>query len=237
MNLEQNPFKIDRGVAVDAATILRNQWNPNRTTQQQQKAIGESLQVYGQVQELLVRVHSTQPGMYELIDGEHRLDELKGVVYVNVIHGLSDAQAKKLTIVLDGTKGDFDQLELASLLANISLDLGADTGLGLPYSSAELEELIKLSTVDWDKSNTPEGGDIGIGKSDAIPDDTQWISIKEIRLPKEAMAIVQKAYDAIEEERSGLPPNKGVAWGMVLESMAADYLGGAHQPEVEHPLP
>lgn len=229
MATAQGKFKIERGVAVDASKVIPNSWNPNMTNDQQQRAIGESLGFYGQVSELLVREHPTEAGCYELLDGEHRLQELSGTVYVNVIHGLSDAEAKKLTIVMDGTKGEFDKIELAKLLADIKDDLGEETGVALPYTDSELQEIIKLAAVDWDQFDTSGNTEDGEEQAPAASDgSTQWQTLKEIKLPVEAFERVQDTYNMIEKERGGLPKDASLAWGVVLETLAAEYLAGVH---------
>ena len=228
MPLAQGKFKIERGVPVDASKVIPNPWNPNMTNEQQQRAIGESLGFYGQVQELLVREHPEKPGYYELLDGEHRLQELEQTVYVNVIHGLSDAEAKKLTIVMDGTKGEFDKVDLAKLLSDIQADMGDETGLALPYSPEELDEIIKLAAVNWDEFGGDANADEKVPDADGQKD--QWQTLKEIKLPVSAMERVQDAYNLIEQSRGGLPKEPGLAWGVVLESLAADFLAGAGVP-------
>lgn len=215
-------FKIDRGVRISISDIEPNPWNPNKTTDRQQRAIAESLNEYGQVLELLARPHPEKPGKFQIIDGEHRLNELTrvGSVFANVIHDLPDAEAKKLTIVMNETRGEADKIELATLLAEISDELGEQTGIGLPYDSSELEELIKLASVDWDNfamNNQSEGSD------DDPDNETQWEAIK-VKIPADAMERVKDAYNLVEQQRGGLHRDKAIAWGQVIESLAADYL-------------
>jgi hypothetical protein len=149
-------YQVERGVKVERGKLHPNQWNPNKTTQRQQEAIAESLSTFGQLIEIVVRPHPTIKEEYEVIDGEHRLQELSETVYVNVIHGLSDAEAKKLTIIFNETRGEADKIELAGLLADIATEFESlDTlQVGLPYDLPELEELIKLSEFDWSNFNT-----------------------------------------------------------------------------------
>lgn len=214
-------IQIDRGVKLCRDQIVANPWNPNKTSDRQQQAISESLGLYGQVIEILVRPHPEQPAMFEVIDGEHRLNELpEDEIYANVVYGLPDADAKKLTIILNETRGEADKIELAQLLAVISEDIGDETIVGLPYTDTELEELIKLAEVDWDKFDSGEDGEFGAGGS-AGNNDWQTISIK---VPSEAMERIRDAYNLIEQERNGLHSNQEIAWGQVLESLAADYL-------------
>lgn len=218
--MTNSKYEIERGVAIKRDQLLPNEWNPNKTTDRQQAAIGESLQTYGQVLELLVRPHPTEPDKFQIVDGEHRYNALSETVYVNVIHDLSEADAKKLTIVLNETRGKADKVELAQLLADIQVDLGDDLMLGLPYDNGELEELIKLADVNWDNfqsdfDSTPGNEQSHIG--------SDWVTIT-VKIPSEAMQVIQDAYNLIEQERGGLHKDEALAWGTVLESLAADYL-------------
>lgn len=220
-------YKIERGVAVNAVDIEPNPWNPNKTTERQQNAISESLDKYGQIIELLVRPHPTKEGKYQVIDGEHRLISLgdkNREVYVNVIHDLPNAEAKKLTIILNETRGDADKIELASLLADISKDLGDETIIGLPYNPNELDELIKLADIDWDNFSSESDGD-EYDENDPTNESSEWVTIM-VKIPAEAMERVQDAYNLINDERKGLNKDKAIAWGQVIESLSADYLSG-----------
>lgn len=149
-------YQIERGVKVAKSQLLPNPWNPNKTSKRQQEAIAESLNLYGQVLEILVRPSKQQPGKYEILDGEHRYQELNDSIFVNVIHDLSDGDAKKLTIVLNETRGQADKLELSQLLAEIEEELGDDAIAALPYDLDEYEELLKLAQDDWSVDSTTE---------------------------------------------------------------------------------
>lgn len=175
----KSAYKIERGVAIPKSKLHSNPWNPNHMKDRQQEAVKESIKLYGQVMELLVRPHPTITGDYQIIDGEHRFNVLPGTVYCNVIHGLPDAEAKKLTIVMNETRGSADKIELAQLLKDISIDIDEDQiGWGLPYEPDELDELIALADVDWDKfsddydpddpTSPPSGGEGGKGEVDCV---------------------------------------------------------------------
>lgn len=221
--MTKEKYRIDRGVQISIQDIEPNPWNPNKTTDRQQEAIAESLGNYGQIVELLVRSHPDNEGKYQVIDGEHRLGELAkagGQVYANIIYDIPDAEAKKLTIILNETRGSADRTELSNLLAGINNELGSDlTLIGLPYSETELDELIKLSEAGWDDFTESENDNNNSNSG-------KWETIM-IKVPSEAMERIRDAYNLIEEERNGLNNNEAIAWGQVLESLAADYLAGA----------
>ncbi len=221
--------QIDRSVLISKSLLDPNPWNPNKTKPRQQQAIAESLQTYSQILDIIVRPNPENGDRYQIIDGEHRYDELTDEVYVTVLHGLSDADAKKLTIVLNETRGEADKIELAQLLANLSEELEGDELLNaLPYEQSELDELVKLAQVDWDNFNNTEEEEPNFkGESDPTQDD--FVKIVLV-LPKDAFPIAEQAKELISQERE-LNKNKEIAWGQVFESLAADYISGANYAE------
>lgn len=215
-------YKIERGVLIPKEKLHTNPWNPNHMKPRQQEAVSESIKQYGQVMELLVRPHPDITGEYQIIDGEHRYNILPDNVFCNVIHGLPDAEAKKLTIVMNETRGSADKIELAQLLSEIKDDLGDELGLALPYEENELEELIKLSEVDWDQFD--EDIDDPFEEDTEGDGDTGWNTIT-IKISDEAMDVVKQAKDLVEEAMDGKSKDAPIQWGLVLEYLAADYLG------------
>lgn len=208
--------KIERGVKIPIEKIHPNPWNPNVTSERQQKAIAESLQEYSQVLEVVVRPHPEIEGEYQIIDGEHRFQESDSYIYANVLHGIADADAKKLTIVLNETRGEADKIKLSGLLEEIKLDLGEDLIIALPYEQGELDELLQLADIDWDDYNDDPPPD------DEEKEDDEWVSIS-CRLPKDAYDVLLQAKDLVSEE-STLHKDKAIAWGQVIERLSADYL-------------
>lgn len=212
-------YKIDRGIAIPKTKLHPNPWNPNHMKPRQQTAVEESIKSYGQVLELLVRPHPELEGEYQIIDGEHRFNVLPDTVYCNVIHGLADAQAKKLTIVMNETRGAADKIELAQLLAELNTQID-DLSTALPWDDAELDELIKLADVDWE-SFTDAFEEEGPQPAEEDPTD-DFVRIS-VAVSREAMDIVNQAKDLIEEQES-LHKDTALAWGQVLERLAADYI-------------
>jgi len=212
-------YKIERGVAIPKSKLHPNPWNPNHMKPRQQAAVEESIKAYGQILELLVRPHPDIKDEYQIIDGEHRFNVLPDTVYCNVIHGLPDAEAKKLTIVMNETRGAADKIELAKLLAELSTEID-DLSTALPWDDVELDELIKLADVDWDSFTDAFEEDEPQANEEDPTDDFVRLSVA---VPREAMDIVNQAKDLIEEQ-GALHKDAALAWGQVLERLAADYL-------------
>lgn len=145
-----------------------NPWNPNQQNPGVAKALTESLDAYGHIAPVSVRVHPELPKEWEIIDGEHRWREAvrRGDKTVPcVVLDLDDAQARKLTVILNEVSGDADVALLGKLLMELQ-DMVPEGELGdaLPYSNTELEHLLALGAEDWDDFNrrlTP-GDDDGL---------------------------------------------------------------------------
>ncbi len=214
--------QIERSLLISKSLLDPNPWNPNKTKPRQQKAIAESLKTYSQIIDIIVRPNGDR---YQIIDGEHRYDELTDDVYVTVLHGLSDADAKKLTIIMNETRGEADKIELAQLLADLSNELSGEELLNaLPYEQNELDELVKLAEVDWNNFNSADDNNTDFNNS-GDPTESEFVKLY-IVIPKDTFSVVQQAKDLISQERE-LNKKEDIAWGQVLEDLAADYLSGA----------
>ena len=152
--------KIDRSVLLKARQLHPNPWNPyaNKPDRLQQ-AIGESIGEFSQIQDIVCRPHPEIEGEYQILDGEgrHRTFKPDEDVYAIVLHGLTDDQAKKVTIVMDETRATADKVQLSALLAELSENQDIeDLMIGLPYQESELSDLINLSAMGWDDDGGAE---------------------------------------------------------------------------------
>lgn len=124
--------------------IYPNPWNPNKTSSKVDSAIRESIHSLGFIIPIVVRPHPQYHGMYQLIDGEHRLEAAMDMEIDSipaVVVDLSDIDAKKFTIIANETRGKAEPLALAELLGEI-LNESDDPFLGLPYNERDVEEMI-----------------------------------------------------------------------------------------------
>ena len=130
MNLEVSLLAIDK--------VEPNPWNPNVQNEQQFKAEIESISNNGFLAPILVRAVDDQ---YQIIDGEHRLKALKEIIEQKIegkrnvpdlvklgqipaiVIDVDDANAKKLTIIMNETRGRADFAKLGALLTEIKVDL------------------------------------------------------------------------------------------------------------------
>ncbi len=131
-----------------------NPWNPNQQSAAVAQAERESIKLYGFVDPVTVRVHPEEAGRWQIIDGEHRCREALGLGYVEVpcvVLDLDDVAARKLTVILNETKGEADVVLLGTLLAELQRMDAESYSVGMPYGDRELEHLLQMAAVDWDQ--------------------------------------------------------------------------------------
>lgn len=148
MSTPAQPYRVERALLVSVDKIEPNPWNPNQMSPLVRKAQSESLYEFGYIDNCLVRPHPGKEGFYQILDGEHRYRDCveKGYqeLHVDVLHGISDAQAKRLTILMNETKGNPDQKKLAQLIAEIQLDVPdlEDLRKGLAFETSQLNAMV-----------------------------------------------------------------------------------------------
>lgn len=162
MNIEVTRIQMDN--------VKPNPWNPNVQTERQYEAEIESIVTNGFLSPILVRQLENE---YQVIDGEHRLRALKQIKD-NKIEGkknvpdlvrsgeipaividVDEANAKKLTIIMNETRGRADFAKLGALLTDIKVELPDDILLGLPYTENQLNELMEIASFNWDALEVP----------------------------------------------------------------------------------
>jgi len=147
----------------------------------------ESILYFGFVEPITCRIDPGSENSWEIINGEHRYIALKELfeagetiyldppndngsdrrklkkdhIPIRSIGSISDAEAKKLCIVLNETKGRPNQDDLADLIAGLKsedIDL-----LVLPYTEEELDSYLRLASgnleIDDDEDDS-DGDDL-----------------------------------------------------------------------------
>jgi len=202
------------------AKLHPNPWNPNRMDERTLQAERESIATFGFVDPVTVRPHPDKKGHFQIIDGEHRwkvLGEAKPKPAVPcVVLDLSDTTARKLTIVLNETRGQADTALLSSLLGELKDDLGEDLGVGLRWSDGELNSILAVADDDWDGYN-PGGLD------EKPPADGDFTTL-QVRVPDDFLPLWEQAHEAITDEAE-VDPDKRVANGQVVMRAVRTFLG------------
>jgi len=141
-------------VDLPTSKLHPNPWNPNQQQPAVARALKESIDAYGHIAPIVVRDHPELKGEWQIIDGEHRWREAverEQPTVPCVVLALGDAEARKLTIILNEVTGDADVALLGALLVDLESLLPDDElALALPYSRSELDHLLALGRENWD---------------------------------------------------------------------------------------
>lgn len=147
-----------------------NPWNPNVMEPHVLQAARESIQKFGMIDPLIVRKKGRT--RFEIIDGEHRWKACGDLEYDPVpcvVVKAGDAEARKMTVILNDIKGRHDTDLLGALLRELHIEMDADEfAIAMPYTDAELSALLDsvappiLPTAD-DAPSVPEVADSKIG--------------------------------------------------------------------------
>lgn len=204
---------------VPVKRIDPNPWNPNQMTDDMRRAARESIEQFGFVEPITVRRHPDKRGRFQIINGEHRWEEARGLGLTDipaiVLDHVTDAEAKKLTVLLNEIKGKPDTPKLAKLIAEIRRE--PDFEKGLPYKPEQIDHLLHLAAVDFEKMRPPERP-----KPPGAGDKWFFIAVRapeEFRQVWENVLTVARANDVRHRDQS-------IEAGMVLEMLAADFLAG-----------
>ena len=216
MKLEVQLLPIDK--------VHPNSWNPNKQSARQFEAEVESILTHGFVAPILVRPSSKG---FEILDGEHRrkamqviIDQkLSGVANIPdlvaarhipaIVINVEDAQAKKLTVIMNETRGQAELNELSKLLGSISDELGEELITGLPYTEQQLHDLLALTDFDLDALESVE-----LPEPDEEPD-PELFGAKVVAVLTPNTELLWK--EALIQNAAFLPKDEQQAAGKLIE--------------------
>ena len=132
------------------STVKPNGWNPNVMTDEMKASLVHGLQEDGWLaSQALLIWGSDQDGseMNLIIDGEHRYRAALEIGMENgpmvVLDGLTEGEAKALTIKMNQKRGDWNTDSLAALLKDIAASSEDGlTGVSLGFGEEELMKLL-----------------------------------------------------------------------------------------------
>jgi ParB-like chromosome segregation protein Spo0J len=200
-----------RSAVIEFSLVTPNPWNPNRMDAETYHKELASLRKFGYVNPIIVR--PAEGEAFQVIDGEHRLKGMQELGHrmamMTIVDGLTDADAKQLTIVLNETRGKPDPKKLGDLLADLLTDVPKPDLLDLlPLSPTQFDKLTGVEDFDW-------------GALSTLPEEekSSWVE-RTYRMPKDAASVLD---DAIAAARDG---DEGIADWQGIERIAADFLAG-----------
>ena len=140
--------------------LVKADWNYKEENNFMSDKLKENLKRNGQIENIQVRL--LQTGFYEVINGNHRLDEMVDLGRKTVIaydHGvITKQEAIRKTIESNETKFIANPRILAELMNEIATEFGdADIAFTMPYTEDEIRNLKSMLDLD-------NGGGGGNGK-------------------------------------------------------------------------
>jgi ParB-like chromosome segregation protein Spo0J len=203
------PWRVE---LIPVTELEPNPWNPNAMDAATLTAERESIQTYGFIDPLTVREHAER---FQIIDGEHRwrvATELDYEALPCVVLEADDATAKKLTVILNETRGQADPVLLAELLGDLRSRLNEDDAAlraGMPYNDDELRALLRVNEDDWDGYRE--------GKHQTREQPRDWFSVR-LDLPAELEPVFAACTDHLRE-RADLDPEPRIRDGQVVVAL------------------
>jgi hypothetical protein len=179
------------------------------------KAI-ESIKEYGFVDPLTVYApEGYLLGHYVIIDGEHRydigIDEFTMTEFpCVVVEGISDQEAKKLTVVLNELHGQADPIKLGDLLTDLVTDNGIeDLLVALPFTKDVVASFLDLPDLpDMPQENKEHH--------------SAWVE-RLYRFPPDVVQVIDGAISKAQAE-SEINDSETIESWQALERICADFL-------------
>lgn len=186
-----NPL-VNLGKMIEIATekLRKAPWNYKDDDPFRAAKLAENMRKNGQVLNLVVR--EMPDSLYEVLDGNHRLDAVlllgwKSCLCYNA-GPLTEPQAKRLAIEVNETRFPTNIPRLSTIVQELSGIFGKEDLLStFPLPENEVDALVSLGQFDWEKEDT--AGRQGATMSDLV-------KIEVMMLPEQA-EIVNSALSRI----------------------------------------
>lgn len=194
--------------------LRENEWNPNKMTDFMFRKALESISEFGFLAPVLVK---RADNGYVIIDGAHRYRAAKQLklasVPIIIVDGLSDAQYRKLTVVLNELHGQPDPGKLSELLKGLVEETSmAEVLNALPFAEDTLKGFVGFEGIELPSAPPPAPKE----RSE------RWVE-RTFRMPASASAVVS---DAIETVKRQDPSASTEDW-QALELICAEFLAGS----------
>ncbi|MFK8774512.1 ParB/RepB/Spo0J family partition protein [Aeromonas caviae] len=222
----------------DPRLLVKNKWNPNKMSPEDEAKLRNSLQKHGHVRPILVR--TLEDGTMEIVGGEHRVEVSidLGMTEVPVINlgKISDEDAKRALMIDNSRYGHDDAGLLSELL----------TGLG---TADELAEWMNMGVDELGAllgaSETPDEVDLlgALDDLESIDDEPLPPATRELKthhpmkfkVPVEDHEFIKETIEqvikeqGIEDSDSSIRAGEALLW---LCRQHADVAPAAREPEL-----
>ncbi|MDD9227933.1 ParB N-terminal domain-containing protein [Aeromonas dhakensis] len=210
----------------DPRHLVKNKWNPNKMSPEEEAKLRNSLQKHGHVRPILVR--TLEDGTLEIVGGEHRVEVSidLGMTEVPVINlgQISDEDAKRALMIDNSRYGHDDAGLLSELL----------TGLG---SADELAEWMNMGVDELGAllgaSESPEEADLlgALDDLDAMDEEPLAAPVREIqthqamkyKVPVEDSEFVKDTIERIIKEQGITDSDSAIRAGEALLWLCRNY--------------
>jgi ParB-like chromosome segregation protein Spo0J len=195
---------VGKVVTKPLSSVQPNPWNPNKMSPRIFASLKQGLETDGWLasQALLIWGKDDQGVEKNLIiDGEHRwtLATQLGLKQGPMVfmEGLTESQAKALTVKMNQKRGEFDAVELSELLKDIQGDLNVeDLGLELGFEDEDIMKLI----AEASEAVELETGEGTSHKAEAASVQSTTVAGDEVRAADNHVRLVQLFLDKDQHE-------------------------------------
>jgi ParB family chromosome partitioning protein len=186
----------------DINTLQPNPWNTNYVSPENEEKIKESLKRFGWVRPIIVRELEDEPGVLQILGGQHRWSVAKELGYTAVpvinLGRVDDKKAKEIGLVDNGRYGEDDVVALSELLKEIRDD---NIELFLPYTDKDLENIFAASSYNLDDLDLDSDGEDLPSLSEIAGKPVQTHQIMRFKVPVEDAEMVQKKIEAVMKQQ------------------------------------
>jgi hypothetical protein len=146
-------------VSIPIERLVKADWNYKQENKSTSDKLREGLKRRGLIKNVVVRLLPT--GYYEVVDGNHRLDEMRGLKLKEAmcfnLGVISVEEAIRISIELNDLHFENDAAIQAQRMGEIVKKFGLkDLEMTLPYSQLEIEDMVKAVDFDWTAIAKPE---------------------------------------------------------------------------------
>jgi hypothetical protein len=153
------PYEMTKIREIPVAKLVKADWNYKEDDEFRAAQLQENLKRNGQIVNIVVRKLST--GYYEVLDGNHRLDAIKGLGWASAfcydLGVVSDARARRISVEINETRFTTNIVRLAEVIGEIKEEFSLDDLLTtLPFTPEELEAFAEMKKFDWESGQGPD---------------------------------------------------------------------------------
>jgi ParB-like nuclease domain len=150
---------------IDLDKVKPNDWNPNEVPAEVMESIRYGFRTDGWIASQALLVWGTDDEGVErnvIIDGEHRWRAARDVGIeagpAVFLTGVSEVEAKQLTIKLNQKRGDWNQKGLQNLLHDLEIEGVELSALSLGFSDGALMSMLAIEAAPLDVAERPAPG-------------------------------------------------------------------------------